>query len=508
MRTYSLVYSSDKYVLTRRLEKAALSRSERILGIGFSGPPPKASAQNSFVWAWQGSIHETRATGWDEYHFVMTEPTDLDLLTVGQRGWQYIIQPQKISDFKSWNQAIEKHQSILKNEKVFFEFEPWSKDFSQRFTVSEVAQFLYSMKHHFSFLEAKPRPGVATFDYRIPDYFELEAYQVETHDYQVQVAKPELSVIIPSYNSRHFLHLVLQHLGEQSIARSDFEVIVVDDGGTDDSWEYLQTFGLPLSLQLRYLYWPRPTARIRGDSFFRAGLCRNLGARNARGEIFVFLDSDMLVPRNFLETVKREIKTSNVLQFPRVHISQADSTPHFHLRDINNVHLFIEESHYWKPFFDSKNWMELRNFWKYTCTYGLALSKDSFFAAGCFHRTYVSYGFEDTELGYRLSKLGKTFKLVQLNLYHLTSYTSSEYQSSKYKRRKLLQRTAKQFFLNTLDLDVYEILRGMMGVERAFFNRIKKALFSQEKNKASGEDLSATDGSLSTGEDTISSWLK
>jgi hypothetical protein len=172
------------------------------------------------------------------------------------------------------------------------------------------------------------------------------------------------------------------------------------------------------------------------------------------------------------------LKHSDVIQFPRRHISQEMSGSATQKKLLSNKDLYIEEENYWSPFFEAKDWMKMEKFWKYTCTYGLGLSKKSFLEAGRFHRFYVSYGFEDTNLGYQLARSGKKFKMVPLWLLHLTSYSHSQYNLSKFKRNRLLKRTAKLFFLNTLDLDVFESLQSYMGGEPARRVRLKKKLYS------------------------------
>ncbi len=489
MRSYRLKNSIDKKTLQRRLKKAFLSNSERIIAEDFQGFPPTDLTENTFTWAWEGGINSVPPDGWDEYHLLLTAPIQLSLIQNIPLFKSVVVCPQKFSEGKHWIHALKNYFLNHPMENVFFQFEPWTIDRPHNLTAAEVAQFLYMLKFNFPMLSPDLRPGLERVDFRIPDDFELEALDVAEQIRGIQNSSPEISIIIPTYNNKYFLHAALFHLGQQSVNHSRYEIIIVDDGGNDATWDYLEKFGLPENTQIRYLYWPRPKARTRGDSFFRAGLCRNLGVRHARAETLVFVDSDIVVPSNFVQTIIDEMKSADVLQFPRMHIKQEKSSGHVRLENIKTSDLYIEEASYWGPFFETKNWMSLKFFWKYTCTYGLAIKKHTFFEVGGFNRTYVSYGFEDTELGYRMAKNKKIFKLARLNLYHLTAYSSSEYQSSRLKRRRLLGKTAKQFFLNTLDLEVYQNLRGFMGGENAIYYRIKKALGSLSKNKSSDEKL-------------------
>jgi glycosyltransferase involved in cell wall biosynthesis len=87
---------------------------------------------------------------------------------------------------------------------------------------------------------------------------------------------PLVSVIIPTYNRGHCLARAIDSVLAQSF--SGYELIVVDDGSTDDTAELLQSFGD----RLRSIH-----QENRGVS-----AARNTGIRFARGEFIALLDSD------------------------------------------------------------------------------------------------------------------------------------------------------------------------------------------------------------------------
>jgi glycosyltransferase involved in cell wall biosynthesis len=90
-----------------------------------------------------------------------------------------------------------------------------------------------------------------------------------------------VSVIIPCYNQAHFLGQAIESVLGQSY--SNFEIIVVDDGSTDNTAEVARR-----NPSVRYVYQKN------------AGLsnARNAGLRHSRGEFLVFLDADdRLLPR-------------------------------------------------------------------------------------------------------------------------------------------------------------------------------------------------------------------
>jgi glycosyltransferase involved in cell wall biosynthesis len=86
----------------------------------------------------------------------------------------------------------------------------------------------------------------------------------------------KISVIIPTYNRREFLARAIDSVLDQGWR--DFELIVVDDGSTDETARSVASYGG----RVRYLY-----QENRGPA-----AARNTGVRAAEGEFIAFLDSD------------------------------------------------------------------------------------------------------------------------------------------------------------------------------------------------------------------------
>jgi len=89
---------------------------------------------------------------------------------------------------------------------------------------------------------------------------------------------PKVSVVIPTYNSAQFIVETLESVFAQTY--EDYEIIVVDDGSTDNTREVLK----PYMSRIRYIY------KENGG----ASSARNLGIKSAEGEYIAFLDSDDL----------------------------------------------------------------------------------------------------------------------------------------------------------------------------------------------------------------------
>ncbi len=93
--------------------------------------------------------------------------------------------------------------------------------------------------------------------------------------------KPAITVIIPTCNRAVYLRRALAALDSQDVASSEFEVIVVDDGSTDDTGTVLAA---PRGYRLRALRQPN-----RGP-----GAARNAAIDMAAGELIVFIDDDVV----------------------------------------------------------------------------------------------------------------------------------------------------------------------------------------------------------------------
>ena len=98
-------------------------------------------------------------------------------------------------------------------------------------------------------------------------------------------SSPLCTVVVPTYNRRRLLELTLDSLDKQNLPRDRFEVLVVDDGSSDGTAEMVR--GFEDRLDLRYFFQP--------DEGYRVARARNVGIRNARGEICVFVDTGVLL---------------------------------------------------------------------------------------------------------------------------------------------------------------------------------------------------------------------
>ena len=109
--------------------------------------------------------------------------------------------------------------------------------------------------------------------------------------------QPLVSVIIPVYNVAAYLPQCLESVTSQTLR--DIEILLADDGSTDDSYEVCRQ-------------WAEKDARIRVFHQENRGVsyARNLGLENARGEFVAFVDSDDWVDGRYLEKLLDALRRS------------------------------------------------------------------------------------------------------------------------------------------------------------------------------------------------------
>lgn len=103
------------------------------------------------------------------------------------------------------------------------------------------------------------------------------------------------SIIVPVYNRPEEVRELLESLQSQNYAE-DFEVVIVEDGSADSSEQIVNFFRE--NLQISYYFKENSGP---GDS-------RNYGMERAKGNYFIVLDSDCILPKQYLSEVDKELK--------------------------------------------------------------------------------------------------------------------------------------------------------------------------------------------------------
>lgn len=110
---------------------------------------------------------------------------------------------------------------------------------------------------------------------------------------------PRISGVICTYNRARFLHGALNSLCTQTLERSLYEIVVVDNASTDNTQEVVGSF--EHHGNIHYCHERRPGL----------GNARNRGWREARGEYIAYMDDDAQAGEDWLETALTLFDSSN-----------------------------------------------------------------------------------------------------------------------------------------------------------------------------------------------------
>jgi len=206
------------------------------------------------------------------------------------------------------------------------------------------------------------------------------------------VAHPRASIIVSTWNGRHLLETCLPRL-VQAVAREggDHEVIVVDDASSDDTVDYVRR-EFP---QVRLIPLPR-NLRFAGAN--------NAGARQARGEILVFLNNDMLVAPDFLGLLLRHFEHSDLFAATARIEMEPKQVGGGVIRETGLVRARFEDGFFVlrheEPTSDEPVPV------LYAGGGSSALRRDRFLALGGFDRLFRPFYFEDLDVSWRAQKAG------------------------------------------------------------------------------------------------------
>ncbi|WP_299667704.1 glycosyltransferase [uncultured Polaribacter sp.] len=109
--------------------------------------------------------------------------------------------------------------------------------------------------------------------------------------------KLNFSIIIPVYNRPQEIDELLESLTQQDFS-DDFEVLIIEDGSDNASEAIVNTY--KHQLDLKYFF----------KENSGAGASRNFGMQKATGNYFIILDSDVIVPPQYLSEVKKALATN------------------------------------------------------------------------------------------------------------------------------------------------------------------------------------------------------
>jgi hypothetical protein len=222
-------------------------------------------------------------------------------------------------------------------------------------------------------------------------------------------SKVSLSIISPVYNLARQLPAFLGSIAASKI-HQPIEIVLIDDGSTDDSWNVLleTCYALRSEIDFVLLRLHRRTPYVPNSISFRTGVARQIGLDYIRASRVLFLDADQTVEENCLaeHIYWGEVGFDVVLG---VRDSPAGSIAHRTRMRLRHVAPIQAYEHWWGWFF----------------TGNVSVSRKALDAAGGFDIGLHFWGLDDMDLGYRLEKTGaRFFHTPHARVTHLPGVTS------------------------------------------------------------------------------------
>lgn len=196
---------------------------------------------------------------------------------------------------------------------------------------------------------------------------------------------PEISVIVPTFNRSGILASCLSALECQTLEKSKYEVVVVDDSSMDTTEELCR--GLSPGFQFHY-------CRQQSSG---AGAARNLGLKKARGRYALFINDDTIAAPTLLEEHLKAHGSCQGKKFAVLGDFRYPSTA-----ERRALTFFLSRRPFLFPQASMKKGFHQGSAYFITCN--LSVAREAALAAGSFDSRFRVA--EDTELGARLMSLG------------------------------------------------------------------------------------------------------
>lgn len=245
----------------------------------------------------------------------------------------------------------------------------------------------------------------------------------------------KISVVIGTYNQKDTLKLVLESLFKQSLSPQEYEIIVIDSSsndGTDAMLEHLEP-----TCHLNYI-----RQENRGKS-----AARNRGIREARSEIILLTDADMVADQKLLEEHLKAHQLKKSAAFEGLTINPDG-----------------------KPYIKEKLRPGKKLKWVYFLTGNLSIPKRYLWEAGMFDENFQGYGWEDLELGYRLNRMRvPLYYLPSAVNHHKHSLSSLDMLQRKYNMGK----SAAYFYEKHPNFEI-KLFLGLNPIAMGIFHFLKQ----------------------------------
>lgn len=216
-------------------------------------------------------------------------------------------------------------------------------------------------------------------------------------------APPAVAVLVSTYQRPGHLRRCLTSLAVQRDAAGRFEVVVTDDGSTDETADVVGEFASTVDFPVHFTSHPH--------AGFRLAQCRNEGVAATQAEYLLFIDGDLIVPPTFVADHLRHRRPGWALAGDSAYLDEATSReidqqavargdcwrcpPGAETRRIRakarRAKLYVLLRHPRRPSLKGGN---------------IAMWRDDYVRVNGYDQNFVGWGLEETDLQWRLRKAG------------------------------------------------------------------------------------------------------
>jgi len=191
---------------------------------------------------------------------------------------------------------------------------------------------------------------------------------------------PNVDIIVPCYNVEHIVSKCIKSLLEQDYSKNKINIYLVNDGSTDKTKKILESFAQETQITI-----------IHNSNNMSQAFSRNIGIKKGDGEVICFLDSDMVVKKDWVN-----IHVNILSQKEIVGVVGDQESPRNKKDTAFDRYLYNKRR-------GARNFNKMSSIsFQYFLFSNASLKRSVFNTVKLFDEKFISYGGEDTDLAIRI----------------------------------------------------------------------------------------------------------
>lgn len=200
-----------------------------------------------------------------------------------------------------------------------------------------------------------------------------------------------VSVVVPVKNEEGYISYCIESLIKQDFPPNSYEIIVVDNGSTDNTLTILKQYTNVKNLSV-HAYGGNTIASV-----------RNFGAQKAKGEVIAFIDGDCIAPPNWLNLGCRLLFSDDLIGC----VGFTAAIPELSATWVEKARFSISST---------SKYTGIKNV-EWLSTFNILVRAGLFREVGGFNETLVTC--EDVELGHKIGKISRLLISDEIRVVHL-----------------------------------------------------------------------------------------